>query len=89
MFDIIQAELFRNVLLCLAAVFFITLLLIAHPIAAFFVFLCVTFTLIDLLGFMYFWGYEISFSLHIYFSFIFVSHHHSLSLSVWQLIMLQ
>jgi Niemann-Pick C1 protein len=59
MLDIIKKELIRNVLLCLVAVLIITMILIAHPMTAFLVFLCVMLTLIDVLGFMHFWGLAI------------------------------
>ena len=58
MLDIIKEELIRNVILCLIAVLVITLLLLAHPTTAFLVFR-VLLTLIDVLGFMYYWGVAI------------------------------
>ncbi|CAM9570116.1 unnamed protein product, partial [Laminaria digitata] len=58
-FQIIYQELFQGLGLCLLAVFVLTLILIAHPGTALLVFLCVTFTIVDVLGIMYFWGLSI------------------------------
>jgi predicted RND superfamily exporter protein len=55
-FKIIQEELYLNVLLCLVAVLVITTLLIGHPGCSGLVFVCVTMTVADILGCMYFWG---------------------------------
>jgi len=49
-FRIIKREMFLSVGLCLVAVFVITLLLIAHPLTAGLVFLCVLMTIVDILG---------------------------------------
>ena len=51
-FQIIYQELFQGLGLCLLAVFVLTLILIAHPGTALLVFLCVTFTIVDVLGIM-------------------------------------
>jgi len=51
-FQIIYRELYQGLGLCLAAVFIITLILIAHPLTAGLVFLMVTFTIVDVLGIM-------------------------------------
>eukprot|EP00903_Cladosiphon_okamuranus_P017671 g16272.t1 len=58
-FQIIYRELYQGLGLCLAAVFVLTLILIAHPLTAGLVFLMVTFTIVDVLGIMYFWGLAI------------------------------
>mmetsp|Transcript_16130 Transcript_16130/g.21333 ORF Transcript_16130/g.21333 Transcript_16130/m.21333 type:complete len:928 (+) Transcript_16130:228-3011(+) len=55
-FKIIRQELIQGISLCLAAVFIITLVLIAHPATAFMVLVCVTFTVIEIMGVMYYWG---------------------------------
>lgn len=53
-FQIIYRELVQGLGLCLLAVFVLTLILIAHPTTALLVFLCVTLTIVDVLGIM--WG---------------------------------
>merc|ERR1711920_482811 len=58
-FKIIKREMFFSVGLCLAAVFLITLILLAHPLTAGLVFLCVVMTIIDILGCMQLWGLAI------------------------------
>ena len=55
-FIIIEKEMIQNVSLCMAAVFVITLVLIAHPLTAFLVFFCVGCAIMEILGAMYFWG---------------------------------
>eukprot|EP00927_Polykrikos_kofoidii_P043203 TRINITY_DN37265_c0_g1_i1.p1 TRINITY_DN37265_c0_g1~~TRINITY_DN37265_c0_g1_i1.p1 ORF type:complete len:923 (+),score=153.03 TRINITY_DN37265_c0_g1_i1:113-2881(+) len=55
-FKIIYREMFVSVGLCLLAVLIITTVLIAHPITALLVFLCVLMTIIDILGCMNMWG---------------------------------
>merc|ERR1740117_1339308 len=55
-FRIIKQEMYMNVGLCLVAVFFITLGLIAHPGTSTLVCLCVVMTIIDILGCMRMWG---------------------------------
>eukprot|EP00904_Undaria_pinnatifida_P001827 jgi/Undpi1/11645/HiC_scaffold_36.g13940.m1 len=58
-FQIIYRELVQGLGLCLLAVFVLTLILIAHPTTALLVFLCVTLTIVDVLGIMYFWDLSI------------------------------
>ncbi|XP_078591370.1 patched domain-containing protein 3-like [Branchiostoma floridae x Branchiostoma japonicum] len=58
--EVIQEELFRNIGLALAVVLMIGLLLLANLATCFWVFICVAFTLIDVMGMMYFWGLEIN-----------------------------
>eukprot|EP00903_Cladosiphon_okamuranus_P007237 g7024.t1 len=58
-FRIINKELYQGLALCLAAVFMLTLILIAHPVSAALVFLMVAITIVDVLGIMYFWGLAI------------------------------
>ena len=55
-FIIIRKEMISNVALCMFAVFVITLILIAHPVTALLVFVAVLFSIIEILGAMYFWG---------------------------------
>ena len=55
-FKIIEEELFQNIILCLVAVLIITTLLIGHPGCSGLVFVCVTMTVLDILGCMHFWG---------------------------------
>merc|ERR1740120_363969 len=50
---------FMSVGLCLAAVFVITLALIAHPLTVILVFLAVGMTIVDILGCMQMWGLAI------------------------------
>ncbi|XP_032219705.2 patched domain-containing protein 3 [Nematostella vectensis] len=56
---IILLELYRNIALALLAVFIVTIVVIANLWTALMVFTCVAFTLVDLCGFMYFWGLTI------------------------------
>ncbi|CAM9219494.1 unnamed protein product [Ectocarpus sp. 6 AP-2014] len=58
-FQIIYQELYQGLGLCLAVVLVLTLILIAHPATAGLVFLMVTFTIVDVLGIMYYWGLSI------------------------------
>jgi len=58
-FRIIKKELFQSVGLCLAAVFVIALVLLAHPLTALLVFLVVVMTVVDILGCMNMWGLAI------------------------------
>ncbi|CAE8654753.1 unnamed protein product [Polarella glacialis] len=58
-FRIIKKELLVNVGMCLAAVFFITLILLAHPWTAFLVFAIVVMVIVDVLGCMNMWGLAI------------------------------
>jgi len=53
---IISTELIRNLALAGAVVFLITLFLIANILTSFLVLLCVGMTLVEVAGFMYFWG---------------------------------
>ena len=55
-FVIIGNEMIMNVSLCMAAVFVITLVLIASPLTAGLVFVCVGASIIEILGAMHFWG---------------------------------
>ncbi len=57
--EIITTELVRNILLALACVFLATLFLIADILASIIVVVSVFLALIDLGGFMYFWGLSI------------------------------
>jgi len=58
-FRIIKKELYMSLGLCLAAVLVITLILIAHPLTAGLVFICVVMTVVDILGCMNMWGLAI------------------------------
>ena len=58
-YAIILREAITNIVLALVAVFFVTLVLIPHPVAAGLVFLSVALTLTCVLGFMHFWGVTI------------------------------
>ena len=49
-------ELYRSIILALVCVFFIVIFMLANITAAILVLLCVIFTLVDVMGFMYFWG---------------------------------
>jgi len=53
---VISNELIRNLCLTMGAVISVTLILIADLVTVFWVFTCIAFTLIDLLGLMYYWG---------------------------------
>ncbi|XP_048761748.2 protein patched homolog 1-like isoform X1 [Ostrea edulis] len=56
---VLQVELYRNLALAGACVFFVTLILIANVLTSMIVFTCVIFTLVDVAGTMYFWGVTI------------------------------
>ncbi|KAJ8305936.1 hypothetical protein KUTeg_016481 [Tegillarca granosa] len=56
---VLQNELYRNLALAGLAVFFVTLILIAHIRASLIVFTCVVFTVVDVAGTLYFWGVSI------------------------------
>ena len=56
---ILSQELIRSIVLALVCVFFIVVFMLANIIAAILVLLCVIFTLVDVMGFMYFWGLTI------------------------------
>lgn len=60
--QVISSELIRNLGLTMAAVVCVTLILISDLVTVFWVFTCIAFTLIDLLGLMYFWGLTIEIS---------------------------
>ena len=53
---ILSVELYRSIILALVCVFFIVIFMLANITAAILVLLCVIFTLVDVMGFMYFWG---------------------------------
>eukprot|EP00090_Calanus_glacialis_P001448 TRINITY_DN11036_c0_g1_i1.p1 TRINITY_DN11036_c0_g1~~TRINITY_DN11036_c0_g1_i1.p1 ORF type:complete len:930 (-),score=108.05 TRINITY_DN11036_c0_g1_i1:221-3010(-) len=57
--EILSAELIRSVTLALVCVFLIVIFMLANLTAAFLVLFCVMFTLVDVMGFMYFWGLTI------------------------------
>ena len=57
--EVIKRELYRNLLLSLACIFVTTLVLLANLQASLLVMLCVCCVLIDVLGFMHFWGLTI------------------------------
>lgn len=57
--DIITEELFRNLGLALACVFVTTLILLADFMGSVYVLVCVTLTLVNLCGYMHFWGLTI------------------------------
>uniref|UniRef100_A0A0P5P9V2 Patched domain-containing protein n=1 Tax=Daphnia magna TaxID=35525 RepID=A0A0P5P9V2_9CRUS len=59
---VISSELIRNLCLTMAAVVSVTLILISDLVTVFWVFTCIAFTLIDLLGLMYFWGLTVEIS---------------------------
>ena len=59
MFKIIEPELMQNVGLCLMVVVLLTMLTIANVPAALLVSSCVVLVIVDLLGFMYYWGLAI------------------------------
>ncbi|XP_062571454.1 protein patched homolog 1-like isoform X2 [Saccostrea cucullata] len=56
---VLQRELYRNLALAGACVFFVTLVLIANIWTSMIVFSCVIFTLVDVAGTMYYWGVTI------------------------------
>jgi len=58
---IIGKELVRNLVLASVCVFIVTLFLIANLWTSIMVLTCVAFTLIDICGYMYFWGLTIDF----------------------------
>lgn len=57
--QVISNELIRNLCLTMGAVITVTLILVADLVTVFWVFTCIAFTLIDLLGLMYYWGLTI------------------------------
>ncbi len=56
MFQIIMDELYRNIFLAFACIFVTTLLLLSSIIACLQVLLAVVLTLLNVAGFMHFWG---------------------------------
>lgn len=56
---ILSEELIRSMLLALVCVFLIVIFMLANITGAILVLLCVIFTLVDVMGFMYFWGLTI------------------------------
>ena len=54
--EVITNELLRNVGLAIACVFVTTLILLADILGSIYVLLCVALTLVDLCGYMHFWG---------------------------------
>jgi len=57
--EVITKELFRNLGIALACVFVTTLILLANLLGSIIVLLCVAITLVDLCGYMHFWGLTI------------------------------
>jgi len=57
--EVITKELFRNLGIALACVFLTTLLLLANFLGSLIVLFCVAITLVDLCGYMHFWGLTI------------------------------
>merc|ERR1719261_1216025 len=57
---VIDVELTRNLAICAAAVLAIIFLMIPHPKIAAWVALCVILSVMDLIGFLYWWGVTIS-----------------------------
>jgi len=53
---VLSQELWRSIVLAICCVFFIVLFMLANFTGAVLVLLCVMFTLVDVMGFMYFWG---------------------------------
>ncbi|XP_063724453.1 NPC intracellular cholesterol transporter 1-like [Symsagittifera roscoffensis] len=59
-FTVIRAELFRNVGLAFAVVFLVCMILIANIITVLLVLCCVVFTMVEVVGVLYFWGLTIN-----------------------------
>jgi len=57
--EVITKELFRNLGLAIACVFVTTLILLADFLGSVYVLMCVVLTLVDLCGYMHFWGLTI------------------------------
>ena len=57
--EIITTELLRNIILAIVCIFVITLLLLTDILGSLLVLICVLITLLDVAGFMYFWGLTI------------------------------
>ena len=56
---VISQEVLRNLILALICVMGMTMFLIAEPQTCFWILLCVLLTLLDVCGFMYYWGLTI------------------------------
>lgn len=56
---VIAREVTRNIILALVCVMATTAVLIAEPQTCIWIFLCVTLTLVDVCGFMYYWGLSV------------------------------
>ena len=54
--EIITEELLRNIILATVCIFFVTLILLTDFVASLMVLISVVMTLIDVAGFMHFWG---------------------------------
>jgi len=54
--EVITAELLRNIILASVCIFFVTLVLLTDILASLMVLISVIMTLIDVAGFMHFWG---------------------------------
>ena len=57
--EIIEAELLRNIILASVCIFLVTLVLLTDVLASLMVLISVILTLIDVAGFMHFWGLDI------------------------------
>ncbi|XP_066996697.1 patched domain-containing protein 3 isoform X3 [Anabrus simplex] len=57
--EVIDTELYRNMILVCACVMICTLILIINLVTCFFIFVCVILTLVNVAGMMYFWGLTI------------------------------
>merc|ERR1719410_1454659 len=57
--EILSDELIRSIALALTCVFFIVIFMLANVTGAVLVLFCVMFTIVDVMGFMYFWGLTI------------------------------
>ena len=57
--EIITEELFRNIILATVCIFIVTLLLLTDILGSLMVLFCVIFTIVDVAGFMHFWGLTI------------------------------
>jgi len=55
----IEGEAYRNIGLAFAAIFLVTICMIPHPVVALLVFFSVAATIVEVLGYMYFWGMHI------------------------------
>ena len=57
--EVIAEELYRNIGLALICIFVTTLFLLSNFVCSFFVLVCVVLSLVDVGGFMHFWGLTI------------------------------